>query len=323
MKTRPLCVAGLASVMAIGALATAPADAGTIVYPPYVDLNTYLAKFGDANVNGVTVSDVQITGSDANGGFIKRETVWAGSGGGPLYIRKVSDPDPAHAFGLGGPYATSGFVNTELKVLLSPTTVSVLAPTSRPKITQPQKIAAGAEIAGIVLVTVGLTTVSGGAAAGFGVIASQIATHLTTIVKDPADPDYMVLATPGTPPDLTVPDIPGLTEQQIAAWTDLTQTLALWDPLAQAMLDSIDRAQGAYDAGDNFWAAAQFTAFETYYQQDSIYAAAVNTDAATLGLLSGSTAVPEPSTWAMMLIGFAGLAYAAHRRAREPLSVRA
>jgi hypothetical protein len=30
----------------------------------------------------------------------------------------------------------------------------------------------------------------------------------------------------------------------------------------------------------------------------------------------GSGAVPEPSTWAMMLIGFAGLAFAGYRRAR-------
>jgi hypothetical protein len=29
-------------------------------------------------------------------------------------------------------------------------------------------------------------------------------------------------------------------------------------------------------------------------------------------------AVPEPSTWAMMLMGFAGLGYASYRRAREP-----
>jgi PEP-CTERM motif len=29
------------------------------------------------------------------------------------------------------------------------------------------------------------------------------------------------------------------------------------------------------------------------------------------------TAVPEPSTWAMMLVGFAGLGYAGYRRARE------
>ena len=29
-------------------------------------------------------------------------------------------------------------------------------------------------------------------------------------------------------------------------------------------------------------------------------------------------AVPEPSTWAMMLLGFAGLGYAGYRRGREP-----
>jgi hypothetical protein len=28
--------------------------------------------------------------------------------------------------------------------------------------------------------------------------------------------------------------------------------------------------------------------------------------------------VPEPSTWAMMLLGFARLGYAGYRRAREP-----
>ena len=28
-------------------------------------------------------------------------------------------------------------------------------------------------------------------------------------------------------------------------------------------------------------------------------------------------AVPEPSTWAMMLLGFAGLGFAGYRRARE------
>jgi PEP-CTERM motif len=30
------------------------------------------------------------------------------------------------------------------------------------------------------------------------------------------------------------------------------------------------------------------------------------------------TSIPEPSTWAMMLLGFAGLGYARYRRARDP-----
>jgi hypothetical protein len=34
-------------------------------------------------------------------------------------------------------------------------------------------------------------------------------------------------------------------------------------------------------------------------------------------MVTGMTAVPEPSTWAMMLIGFAGLAYAATRQTKQ------
>jgi hypothetical protein len=34
-----------------------------------------------------------------------------------------------------------------------------------------------------------------------------------------------------------------------------------------------------------------------------------------------SAAVPEASTWAMMLIGFVGLGYARYRRAREPRAI--
>ena len=37
-----------------------------------------------------------------------------------------------------------------------------------------------------------------------------------------------------------------------------------------------------------------------------------------LGDFAVGGAVPEPSTWAMMLLGFAGLGYAGYRRAREP-----
>jgi hypothetical protein len=38
------------------------------------------------------------------------------------------------------------------------------------------------------------------------------------------------------------------------------------------------------------------------------------------GLGVGAGIVPEPSTWAMMLLGFAGLGYAAFRRSKGPLS---
>jgi len=44
-------------------------------------------------------------------------------------------------------------------------------------------------------------------------------------------------------------------------------------------------------------------------------AGALVQDVANLKLLA--TAVPEPSTWAMLLLGFAGIAYAAHRRTKK------
>jgi PEP-CTERM motif len=37
----------------------------------------------------------------------------------------------------------------------------------------------------------------------------------------------------------------------------------------------------------------------------------------------GATAVPEPSTWALLLLGFAGLGYAAFRRSKSPVSALA
>ena len=39
------------------------------------------------------------------------------------------------------------------------------------------------------------------------------------------------------------------------------------------------------------------------------------TDATFTGLISGAV-IPEPSTWAMMLLGFAGLGFAGYRHAR-------
>jgi hypothetical protein len=41
-------------------------------------------------------------------------------------------------------------------------------------------------------------------------------------------------------------------------------------------------------------------------------------DSSILGNAFSVVAAPEPSTWAMMLMGFAGLSFAGYRRAREP-----
>jgi PEP-CTERM motif len=46
-------------------------------------------------------------------------------------------------------------------------------------------------------------------------------------------------------------------------------------------------------------------------------------DATFTSVASETNAIPEPSTWAMMLIGFAGLGYAGYRRARAAHATRA
>jgi uncharacterized membrane protein len=42
----------------------------------------------------------------------------------------------------------------------------------------------------------------------------------------------------------------------------------------------------------------------------------VNNLGQVVGESDGSTVVPEPSTWAMMLVGFAGLGFTGYRRAK-------
>jgi hypothetical protein len=41
----------------------------------------------------------------------------------------------------------------------------------------------------------------------------------------------------------------------------------------------------------------------------------------TVSIDMGVAAVPEPATWAMMLLGFAGLGFAGHRKSREAISL--
>ena len=43
----------------------------------------------------------------------------------------------------------------------------------------------------------------------------------------------------------------------------------------------------------------------------------INDAGQVVGLSFGPAPIPEPSTWAMMLVGFAGLGYAGYRRARQ------
>ncbi|WP_294540585.1 PEPxxWA-CTERM sorting domain-containing protein [uncultured Rhodoblastus sp.] len=48
-----------------------------------------------------------------------------------------------------------------------------------------------------------------------------------------------------------------------------------------------------------------------------------NGDPSSTNFYNGVSGVPEPSTWAMMLVGFAGFGFAAHRRSVKAASVSA
>ena len=62
-------------------------------------------------------------------------------------------------------------------------------------------------------------------------------------------------------------------------------------------LDFSDRLNGAYDPIGNSFSEQGF-------------------DLRTDGSFTTRASVPEPSTWAMMLLGFAGLGYSGYRRAK-------
>jgi PEP-CTERM motif len=83
---------------------------------------------------------------------------------------------------------------------------------------------------------------------------------------------------------------------------------------------------GAGNPGDfSGWMLETFNITATA-TQETLSFLAVGTPASNLppfALLDGVTltAVPEPSTWAMMLLGFGGLGYAAYRRRRTPVAI--
>jgi hypothetical protein len=56
-----------------------------------------------------------------------------------------------------------------------------------------------------------------------------------------------------------------------------------------------------------------------YYNYDLEFQTYV-TPPTTFVALTGGSAAPEPSTWAMMLAGFAGLVYAGYRSTRKSAS---
>jgi hypothetical protein len=84
---------------------------------------------------------------------------------------------------------------------------------------------------------------------------------------DPADPNYKEIATPTPAPITPISAGPGLCPSVAAAANALQESLALEGALADALFTSVNRAQGAFAAGDDFWQAKQMAAAQGYYGQ--------------------------------------------------------
>jgi hypothetical protein len=79
------------------------------------------------------------------------------------------------------------------------------------------------------------------------------------------------------------------------------------------------------NGGQTDYASNDYVLISALPQFDRVVAASSSYsfefDNVAAGVATLSAAVPEPSTWAMLLLGFLGLGYAASRRGKAPISV--
>src|SRR5215471_17629092 len=105
---------------------------------------------------------------------------------------------------------------------------------------------------------------------GFGLTAGAVwllSALLNRLALDPSDPNFTVIALPVTPAFEQVVAGGSVTQAEAdsinALLTNLTQSIGL----AQAAITSINRANGAADAGNSFWETQQLQAAAQYAQQ--------------------------------------------------------
>ena len=172
-------------------------------YPPYVDLDTFLGELGLVNVSGVITADSVTTGTDSNGGFVKRATNWEGAGGGALGVAPASDP--TKVFGLGGPYFGIGYTNSALPIALSPGSSNLTndppapAPPEKPQaqIDNYNNWAFVMKTTGGFLETVSpLCLEAAPACFAAGALSGSIGLALSVLAGDPSDPNYTMLVVP-------------------------------------------------------------------------------------------------------------------------------
>ena len=81
-------------------------------------------------------------------------------------------------------------------------------------------------------------------------------------------------------------------------------------------IGSIDETS-LFTSSENTGAPGFLVKFSSTEMFDSVSFAATNGSAFEFAIV----AVPEPSTWAMMMLGFAGLGFAGYRSSRQPVSI--
>jgi hypothetical protein len=77
---------------------------------------------------------------------------------------------------------------------------------------------------------------------------------------------------------------------------------------------------GFFCGYDSYWVDTSY--WQSYSQTEYAYATVTGNGTADLSVISSpsfSSAVPEPSTWAMMTLGFAGVGFMAYRRKSKPV----
>ena len=88
-----------------------------------------------------------------------------------------------------------------------------------------------------------------------------------------------------------------------------------FDPTTGAFVGTLDGTNGSPLAIDGLWALTVGNGAGGGSLNALYFTAGPNGESD--GLFGSLTAVPEPSTWAMMIAGFVGLGFAGYRRSRK------
>jgi hypothetical protein len=74
------------------------------------------------------------------------------------------------------------------------------------------------------------------------------------------------------------------------------------------------------NGGQTDYASNGYVLLSALPQFDRVFATSSSNSFEFDNVVAGTSAIPEPSTWAMLLLGFAGLGYAGFRRSKGPIA---